>query len=87
MDNDKAAQVIGTPEGFQFPLPLHSNPVKRLRSEILDGDTIRYDPETAHARAGDTGYEKSLPESCGLCRATQISQEASSTSGPEAIDG
>jgi len=76
MDNDKAAQVIGTPEGFQFPLPLHSSPVIRLRSELKDGDTVRYDPATAHARASDTGYEKRLPESCGLCQAEALAEAA-----------
>ena len=40
MDNDKAAQVIGTPEGFQFPLPLHESPVIRLRSELKDADNV-----------------------------------------------
>ena len=86
MDNDKPAQVIGTPEGFQLPLPLHSNPVPRLREQVIDGDTIRYDPETAHARANDPDYEKSLPESCGLCQAQALSKAAYSA-GPEDIDG
>ena len=76
MDNDKAAKVIGTPEGFQFPLPLHDSPVIRLASKVKSGDTIRYDPQTAHARANDTGYEKSLPDSCGLCQAQAIAKEA-----------
>ena len=87
MDNDKAAKREGTPEGFLPVLPLHSNPVPRLKSEVKDGSSIRYDPETAHARAGDTGYEKSLPKSWGLCRATQIAQEASGPPASEAIDG
>ena len=86
MDNDKAAQVIGTPEGFQFPLPLHSNPVPRLREQVKDGGHIYYDPDTAHARAGDLGFEKSLPESCGLCQATAIAKAAYSP-GPENLDG
>jgi len=76
MDNDKAAQVIGTPEGFQFPLPLHESPVIRLRSELKDADTVRYDPKTAHDRAGDSSYEKSLPESCGLCKAEALAKKA-----------
>ena len=79
MDNDKAAQVIGTPEGFQFPLPLHDSPVIRVRSELKRGDTIRYDPKTAHDAAGDPLYEKSLPESCGLCKAQELAKQASST--------
>ena len=84
MDNDKAAQVIGTPEGFRFPLPLHSNPVVRVRSELKDGDTIRYDPKTAHDRAGDPSYEKSLPESCGLCNAEALAKAAYRASTEEA---
>ena len=85
MDNDKAAQVIGTPEGFQLPLPLHSNPVVRVRSQLIDGDTIRYDPKTAHDAIGDTLYEKSIPESCGLCQAEALAKAA--IPDPEAIDG
>jgi len=81
MDNDKAAQVIGTPEGFQFPLPLHESPVIRVRSELKSGDTIRYDPKTAHDAAGDSLYEKSLPESCGLCQAEKLAKEAISANG------
>ena len=83
MDNDKAAQVIGTPEGFQLPLPLHSNPVIRVRSVIVDDDGIRYDPKTAHDAVGDSLYEKSLPESCGLCKAKALAEAA--ISDPEAM--
>ena len=86
MDNDKAAQVIGTPEGFQFPLPLHSNPVPQLAWQVKDGDTVRSDPKTAHEASGDPLYEKSLPESCGLCQAEALAQAAYSA-GPEDIDG
>ena len=83
MDNDKAAKVIGTPEGFQFPLPLHSSPVPRLKQEVKDGDTVRYDPETAHARAGDPSYAESLPESCGLCQAEAIAEAAYGATSPK----
>ena len=76
MDNDKAAMGIETPEGFQFLSPLHSNPVPRVRSSVKDGDDIRYDPETAHGAAGDSLYEKSLPESCGLCAAQALATAA-----------
>ena len=87
MDNDKAAKREGTPEGFLPVLPLHSNPVPRLKSEVKDGSSIRYDPETAHARAGDPQFEKSLPESCGLCQAEALAK-AARPSGPEdIIDG
>ena len=83
MDNDKAAQVIGIPEGFQFPLPLHDSPVIRMRSVSIDGDTLRYDPQTAHARAGDPSYEKSIPESCGLCQAEAIAAAAYGATSPK----
>ena len=76
MDNDKAAKRERTPEGFFPALPLHDSPVIRLASKVKSGDTIRYDPQTAHARANDTGYEKSLPDSCGLCQAQAIAKEA-----------
>jgi len=77
MDNDKAAQVIGTPEGFQFPLPLHDSPVMGMRYEVKSGGTIRSDPQTAHNAVGDTLYEKSLPETCGLCKAEALAKAAS----------
>ena len=83
MDNDKAAQEIGTPEGFQFPLPLHDSPVVRLRTVTIDGDELRYDPKTAHDRAGDPSYEKSIPESCGLCQATKLAEAAASGQAPK----
>ena len=76
MDNDKAAQVIGTPEGFQFPLPLHDSPVIGVRYEVKSGGTIRSDPKTAHNAVGDPLYEKSLPETCGLCQAEKLAKAA-----------
>ena len=84
MDNDKAAQVIGTPEGFQFPLPLHESPVIRVRSELKSGDTVRYDPKTAHDAIGDSLYEKSLPESCGLCKAQELAEASIGSTNEEA---
>ena len=73
MDNDKAAQVVGTPEGFQLPLPLHDIPVIRSVTGGPDVDTV-YDPKTAHTRAGDPSYQVRLPESCGLCKAAAIAK-------------
>ena len=84
MDNDKAAKRERTPEGFFRALPLHESPVIRLRSERKSGDTVRYDPKTAHEAAGDTLYEKSLPESCGLCQAEALAKEAIRYSTEEA---
>ena len=84
MDNDKAASVIGTPEGFQFPLPLHDSPVIGIRYEVKSGGTIRSDPKTAHTRSDDPLYEKSLPESCGLCQAQELAKAAERAAAQEA---
>ena len=84
MDNDKAAQEVGTPEGFQLPLPLHYKLEGKSEYEVKDGDTHWYDPQTAHARAGDTGFEIRLPETCGLCKATALAEAAArSVSGSD----
>ena len=76
MDNDKAAQEVGTPEGFKLPLPLHDSPVIGIRYEVKSGGTIRSDPKTAHTRSGDPLYEKRLPETCGLCKAQELAAAA-----------
>ena len=84
MDNDKAASVIGTPEGFQFPLPLHDSPVIGIRYKVKSDGTIRSDPETAHREAGDSLYEERLPGTCGLCKAQELASAAASGAAQEA---
>ena len=76
MDNDKAAKEVGTPEGFQLPLPLHVNSYSARWTAGVPGCELRFDPEKAHARAGDTGYEVRLPDTCGLCKAAQLAEAA-----------
>ena len=70
MDDDKGE---GLPEEV---IPFHAALVGSSRVEMLDHGVVRYDPETAHSRAGDPGYEKRLPGTCGLCRATALAEEA-----------
>ena len=80
LDNDKAAKAVGTPEGFQLPLPLHEIPsLKYVTGGLTDADT-RYDPATAHTRAGDPGYQTRIPSSCGLCQAEALAKAAYSQS-------
>ena len=73
MDTDKRDLQERIPAG-----PLHDRPLARSsRTEVVDVDSItRFDPETAHAAAGDTNYESSLPNSCGLCKARELAQQA-----------
>ena len=78
MDNDKAAKAVGTPEGFQLPLPLHDLPVLRYVTGGGDADT-RYDPKTAHTRAGDPSYQTRIPGSCGLCQAEALAKASYSS--------
>ena len=73
MDNDKAAKAVGTPEGFQLPLPLHVIPSLKYVTGG-GGENERYDPATAHTRAGDPGYQTRLPSSCGLCQAEALAK-------------
>ena len=73
LDNDKAAKAVGTPEGFQLPLPLHD--LTSLKYVISEPDAdSRYDPQTAHTRAGDPSYQTRLPGSCGLCQAQALAK-------------
>ena len=79
MDNSKA----GTQERFP-ETPYHS---KRFGStwETLEDGISRYDPKTAHTRAGDPDFEVRLPETCGQCRAQELAWEAQiASSGREA---
>ena len=57
---------------------LHGAPLGKVsRKEALDADGIvRFDPETAHKAVGDEEYERRLPESCGICKATELSEAA-----------
>jgi len=75
MDNDKTVAV--TP-GEELP-PFHaaSLGLPYSRVEVFEsGGHIRYDPETAHKAIGDSGYQRRIPESCGLCQAKEIAEEA-----------
>ena len=77
MDNDKALRSNKLQRAFSTGA-LH---VKGLYNSVVlreDGETTRYDPETAHTGSGDPGFEKSLPDVCGLCRATQLATQAAS---------
>ena len=83
MDNDKAGGLQEISADFPGGLPLHSIPVIRSRTGGPDVATV-YDPKTAHTRAGDPGYEVRLPESCGLCKAQELAQEATPSDEEEA---
>ncbi len=76
MDNDKAGGHQEISEDFPGGRPLHVKLKGKSEYEVKDGDTHWYDPQTAHARAGDTGYEVRLPDSCGLCKATALAESA-----------
>ena len=56
--------------------PFHVKPVIPTRFSEIDDGTIRYDPETAHTQAGDPDYEVRLPQTCGICRAKELSEAA-----------
>ena len=43
------------------------------RREEWDGVTTRYDYRTAHHRAGDSGYQTLLPETCAECHRQEAS--------------
>jgi len=75
MDNYKAGRTGQNPEDSSQGDPLH---VKRFIARWRAGDVneLRFDPETAHARAGDPSYETRIPASCGLCQAQELSQKA-----------
>ena len=80
MDNSRTGSQDRNPE-----TPYH---VKRFGStwETLEDGISRYDPKTAHTRAGDPGYEVRLPETCGACRAQELAWEAAiASSGREAL--
>ena len=76
MDNDKAAGAREISEDFSELRPLHVKLKGKSKYEVLSGDANWYDPPTAHARAGDPGYEVRLPDSCGLCKATELAEKA-----------
>ncbi len=76
MDNDKAGGHQEISEDFPGGRPLHVKTRGQSRVEVKDGDSHWFDPQTAHARAGDTGYEVRLPDTCGLCKATELAKEA-----------
>ena len=75
MDNDKAGGLQEISKDFPGGLPLHSIPVVKYVTGG-PGVTTVYDPQTAHTRAGDTGYQTRLPESCGLCKAAALAEAA-----------
>ena len=70
MDNSRTGLQDRNPGG-----PYH---VKRSGStwETKEDGISRYDPKTAHTRAGDPDFEVRLPETCGACRAQELSREA-----------
>jgi len=76
MDNDKAGGHQEISEDFPGGRPLHVKLKGKSEYEVKLGDTHWYDPQTAHARAGDTGFEIRLPETCGLCKATALAEAA-----------
>ena len=59
--------------------PIHASPwlhVSKMEMKT-DGDSrIFVDPETAHAVAGDPGYQRRLPGSCALCQAEALAEAA-----------
>ena len=80
MDNSRTGPQERFPGG-----PYH---VKRSGStwETKEDGISRYDPKTAHTRAGDPDFEVRLPETCGACRAQELSRAAQdAVSGGEAI--
>jgi len=84
LDNDKAAGHLEISEDFPGGRPLHVKLKGKSEYEVKDGDTHWYDPQTAHARAGDTGFEIRLAETCGLCKATALAEAAArSVSGSD----
>jgi len=85
MDNDKAAGPGKISEDFSLDRPLHVKTKGISKVEVTDGDSHWYDPPTAHARAGDPGFEIRLPETCGLCKAEALAiAESKSISDQEA---
>ena len=84
MDNDKAGELREISEDFPGGLPLHVSPAIGVRYEVKSGGTIRSDPKTAHHAAGDSLYEKSIPESCGLCQAQELAKAAARRAAQEA---
>ena len=73
---DNQSEGGSRPEGADHPF-LEGAQRVFSRMESIDGDKhITYDPETAHQAAGDTRYEKFLPETCGSCRAREIAWKA-----------
>ena len=75
MDNDKAGGLQEISADFPGGLPFHVIPSARYVTGGPDG-YIRYDPKTAHTRAGDPSYQIRLPETCGLCKAKELSEAA-----------
>ena len=76
MDNDKAAGNQEISEDFPGGRPLHVKTKGSSAYEVKSGDSYWFDPQIAHARAGDTGYEVRLPDTCGLCKAAQLAEAA-----------
>ena len=77
MDNDKARP---DPNKSHFWGPvgsiLETSPKGRTKWVMKDGDGILADYRTAHARANDETFEKTLPGSCGACKAVEIAEAA-----------
>ena len=74
MDNDKAGRIRKISSDSSGGGPLHVNDPRSIQWRIVADGNERYDPETAHTRAGDPGYEVRLPETCGQCYAAAIAQ-------------
>jgi len=55
-----------------------------IRYKVKSDGTIRSDPQTAHRESGDPLYEKSIPESCGLCQAQELASAAARSAAQEA---
>ena len=75
MDNSKAAGHQEISADFPGGRPLHVK-VQYARSKTGVGDEWRSDPQTAHTGAGDPGFERGLPETCGLCYAASLTEMA-----------
>ena len=60
---------------------------RQSQMEMLDGLDYLVDPERAHAAAGDTGAETSIPGTCILCRTQEIARQEAEKAQQEVEDG
>jgi len=56
------------------------------RKEYYDGKSLREDYRTAHHRAGDSGYQKVLPETCHECYTNEAYFLAEGLPAPTKVD-